>query len=61
MTLVVSNPGKKESVPSPLPIPTLPVNNAVVENNKNAISKPVTLKPVAPHSRPTTPVPGQYY
>ncbi|XP_018562817.1 inactivation-no-after-potential D protein isoform X2 [Anoplophora glabripennis] len=57
VTLVVSNPGKRESVPSPLPAATLPVNNAVVENNKNVISKLVTLKPVAPHSRPTTPVP----
>ncbi|KAJ8985934.1 hypothetical protein NQ317_010691 [Molorchus minor] len=56
VTLVVSNPGKKEATPSPTPAPTLVVNHS--ENNKNAVSKPGgALKPLAPPSRPTTPVP----
>lgn len=56
VTLVVSNPGKKDPAPSNTPSP-LPACNAV-ENHKNAGSKTSTLKPSAPPSRPTTPVPG---
>ncbi|KAG5875316.1 hypothetical protein JTB14_016903 [Gonioctena quinquepunctata] len=57
VTLVVSNPGKKEPTPSQTPTPTISANSTIVENNRNAVSKPATLKPTAPPSRPTTPVP----
>ncbi|CAH1188432.1 unnamed protein product [Phyllotreta striolata] len=57
VTLVVSNPGKKDSASSSTPNTTISSNNAIVETNKNALSKPSNLKPSAPSSRPTTPVP----
>ncbi|XP_074036607.1 multiple PDZ domain protein isoform X3 [Leptinotarsa decemlineata] len=57
VTLVVSNPGKKDPNHSHSPTPTISANSTIVENNKNAVTKPATLKPTAPPSRPTTPVP----
>ncbi|CAG9812997.1 unnamed protein product [Phaedon cochleariae] len=53
VTLVVANPGKKELSPSPTTSPA--ADNTIVENNRNAVSN--TLKPSAPPSRSTTPVP----
>lgn len=50
VTLVVSNPGKRASTPTP---------PAATEAEKNAVNKPA-LKPTGPPSRPTTPTPGAY-
>ncbi|XP_057656983.1 uncharacterized protein LOC130894286 [Diorhabda carinulata] len=54
VTLVVSNPGKKDPASSSTLVPNISSNSI---ENKNATSKPSTLKATTPSSRPTTPVP----
>lgn len=48
VTLVVSNPGKKETV-----------NNAIENTKQNAVTKPTLKASSGPPSRPSTPVPGK--
>ncbi|XP_063932758.1 inaD-like protein isoform X3 [Zophobas morio] len=55
VTLVVSNPGKKEQPPPPAIAQS--AANATDHTKQNAVNKPSGLKPSGPPSRPSTPVP----
>jgi C-terminal processing protease CtpA/Prc len=57
VTLVVSNPGKRDQQQGQPAAVTQSAANVVENSKQNAVGKPATLKPSGPPSRPSTPVP----
>lgn len=60
VTLVVSNPGKRDQQQGQPAAVTQSAANVVENSKQNAVGKPATLKPSGPPSRPSTPVPGEW-